>query len=115
MVIELTNKQIILDKYGNADTLSGIEEEKQLLRNTLLIFKGTWFDDTTIGVDWTTILDKGFSANGIKSEIARNIVSLPFVKKLVSINLGTVSNGAVELSFVVTTTSGDTITFSEVL
>ena len=115
MVIELTDGKITLDTFGNADTLEGVDEDKQILRNALLIFFGSWFDDSTVGPDWLNILEKGFTFNQIKSDISRVLNALDIVQSIVSISLGNVnSNREVELTFVVTTSNGN-VDFSEVL
>lgn len=113
-VIELTDGKISLDRFGNADILEGIEAEKQILRNALLIFKGSWFDDLTRGPDWLTILGKRYTINQIKSEIKRVLNALSIVDTIFNVNLGDPNpNREVVLNFVVKTISGNTVTFSE--
>lgn len=115
-VLELTNGNITLDRFGNADILEDTEAEKQILRNSMLIFKGSWFDDLTRGPDWLTILGKNYSISQIKSEIRRVLNALPIVDTVYNVNLGTPdSDRSVTLTFVVKTTSGNTVTFSEAL
>lgn len=113
MVIDLENGKIVLDAFGDADRLEDLEEEKHRLHNLLVIFLGSWFDDASIGVDWFTILQKGFSINEIKAELSRVILSLDFVDKIININLEDSVNRVAQLTFVVTTTSGNEIEFSE--
>lgn len=116
-IVELEkNGTILLDKFGNADFLTGIKAEKQIINNALQQFKTSWFEDTNVGVDWFAILGKQFNLNTIKSEISRVLLSLDFVLDIVNINLGSVDkNRKTELSFVLNTKSGNTIKFSEVL
>jgi len=115
-VIDLSDTTIRLDQFGSADYLSGIEAEKQILRNALLIYLGGWFDDLTAGVDWLGILGKGFTTNQIKSEISRVLNSLDIVEDVLIISLGIVNqNRDVEIGFSVRTTSGNQVDFAEVV
>ena len=111
---ELLNGNIVLDKFGDSTILTGIDAEKQIIRNALLIFFGTWFDDPLIGVKWLQILTKSFNINTIKAEIERNLLLIFFVTEVVTINLGNVgADRNANLTFVVRTTTGNTITFEE--
>lgn len=112
MILDLTAKDVTLTPDGDADWISGLEEQKQIIRNFLLIFLGTWFDDTTAGVDWLTILAKGYSENGVKAEIRRALLELDFIREVLSVNIGDNENRIAVLTFTVLTTDG-TINFSE--
>lgn len=107
-VVEIIDKDLEIDKFGNADYLTGVEAEKQRMKNFLQIFLGTWFDDLTAGVDWFTITAKGFTVAEVKAEITRALLELDFITKVVSINLGELSaTREIVLNFVVKTTSGE--------
>jgi len=114
-VLDLTDKKIHLDKSGNADYLEGLEAEEQMIRNTLVTFKNTWFDDLNAGVDWPTILEKGYTLNEFKSEIRRALNRLTFITDIVNINLQNNENREATLSIVVLTETGNTLLLSEVL
>ncbi len=115
MDVELTDGKITLDQLGNADMVEGIDAEKQILRNAMLIYKGGWFANLNEGVDWLGILDKQYSINTIKAEIRRVLTGLAIVTKIINLSLGDSINRQATLTFVVNTVSGNTITFSEEL
>lgn len=113
--VKLVNKSPVLDKYGNADTVSGAEADSQIIRNGLLIILGTFFDDLTAGVDWPTALKKGYGINALKSEVRRALLAISVVEQVITLNIGTPDKDrAVVLTFAVKTANG-IITFSEEL
>jgi hypothetical protein len=115
MVIELTNKKILLDQFGDTATLTGKAQDIQIIRHQLLLFRGYWFDDLTAGTDWFQIFGKGVAVNVIKAEIRRALLATGVVTEIITINLGTPDkNRSVVLTFVVRTSNG-IVTFSEEL
>jgi hypothetical protein len=115
MVIELTGKKILLDRFGDTARLTGKQQDEQILRHQLLLFRGYWFDDLQAGTDWFRVVGKGVSVNIVKAEIKRALLATGVVDEVLIISLGTPNKDrGVVLTFVVRTLNG-IISFSEEL
>lgn len=115
MVIELTNKKILLDRFGDTATLTGKAQDMQVIRHQLLLFRGYWFDDLTAGTDWLAVVGKKYTIGIVKAEIRRALLATGVVEEIIALNLGVPDvNRNVVLTFVVRTTNG-ILTFSEEL
>ncbi len=113
--VQLIDGRIILDKYGNASTVDGLEADRQIIKNGLLIILGSWFDDVTAGVNWPAIVGKQYGVSAFKAEVRRALLALPIVQQVITLNLGTPDKDrGVVLTFVCRTTNG-IVTFNEEL
>jgi len=86
--IQMVNGDIVLDSVCNPIYVTDEIAVKQVVENTLSIFKGEYFRDSERGVNWLRILGKGYNRNGIMQEIVRALLKISYVTSVVDISLG---------------------------
>ena len=93
-MLETDPVDFALDADGDLDIVvatglrfvSGLEGVEQLCRIAVQTFKGEWFADLDLGVDWFgLILGKPFNENTIRSELRRVLLTVPNVTDVLAV------------------------------
>jgi len=77
---------IVLDNHGMPTYIYGQTAIEQIIRNTVKIWAGEWFRDTSRGIDWPAIVSNQYSKAQIIEIISIAILKIKYIQEIVDIS-----------------------------
>jgi hypothetical protein len=114
--LDKVTHDLVIDESTNWDLeiLTGMDYYEQKIKIKFLFFKGEWFLDTTVGVDWYgTVLVKNPNLTNVDNLLKITALEEPFMISLIEwISSYDINNNTYTVNFKADTDAGE-LTFNE--
>jgi len=75
-----------LDESGNISFIYDVDSVSQTVKNAISLWLGEYQFDTTLGINWLTVLGQTPNRTILTSAIQKAVLSVPYVSSIVSID-----------------------------
>lgn len=109
--IDPETKDLVFDRRGRLQMVSGMEARKQRLRLRLGTQTGEWFLDSRLGVPWMELAEKGTSRESLRAEMMKAIMADEEVERIENLQIGRItSDRHLTIEFTARLRNGDRLT-----
>lgn len=84
-------KDLVFDRRGRLQMVSGMEARKQRPRLRLGTQTDEWFLDTLLGVPWLELMEKGVSRERIRAEVLKAIMRDEEIERVEELDIGRIT------------------------